>query len=658
MLLQATENQNLYDTTELVEFFIGKVAPCLQMLNGMEFSFLNHSMLESSSDMERLVEYKKTHLSCMDELTQLFDQIITNTAYHVECDANGVTANLFNAYKIEIPNKDEPVLFVNIGNWLSSNLNQPIWHLIYLDYDKDRNTKLFITPPTSNWVFDDVLLEDKYYNIVCEKQRTSLDIEITEQAVAILGGFLKKPLLVDMRYVKAYTLLAHKNDAAYLDVEAFVSSLSGEVDHNALAQIASCIKYLHKILETNEGIINNKCYEVLDEEETSRKRFTDMYEMLSESIDQEYSQYLLMKYGTFRLCRYDQLISEPDEIEAIQYWMNDNPNKALYLLRAGATIAEIEDQNVLCYKNILAENNGGVGGLGFANKAQYRKFLKLPFNIAMLFFWLDTIRLSGDYGKQNRFFEVMFGDEATQHWDMALCWLEQASIEDKWCNYSLAHTFKSIIPLAQTYNEAGRDKIGFGLDLLYQNAKLIQAKIELKKDVREDLIGHTNIQDFLRHREARGEKYNIERLNSKTTLKSLDVKISEWIEDLNSLELKALQENPHLVKQYGHFLMKEMVVEGCTFTPITSNLELMLEGVEMDNCVYSFRDDMESDCYLVFKVVLGDERASVGYLLDEEELAVELDQVVLRSNKRVSNELFAIAKKAALILQVKFTQEV
>jgi hypothetical protein len=74
--------------------------------------------------------------------------------------------------------------------------------------------------------------------------------------------------------------------------------------------------------------------------------------------------------------------------------------------------------------------------------------------------------------------------------------------------------------------------------------------------------------------------------------------------------------------------------------PITNSDQLFHEGIDQDNCVYSYLTEILSGQYFVYRVK-GIERATLGVSTGPDG-TVDLDQLLARSNSRVSRRTFEI----------------
>lgn len=164
--------------------------------------------------------------------------------------------------------------------------------------------------------------------------------------------------------------------------------------------------------------------------------------------------------------------------------------------------------------------------------------------------------------------------------------------------------------------------------------------------------------DFILHRNEDWNKFtNLECIDRTTTFKSFERKIDRWHDKLQSYTKEELEEAKSV--KYNAFRKETLTFKDGVFEPIQNQYELMVEGAEMRHCVASFHWLVMSCEYLVFKVNLGDERATLGIRVNKyQKNPFELAQCFKKYNHIVSAEMKNLAlnfvdhlnKKPKLIL--------
>jgi len=88
------------------------------------------------------------------------------------------------------------------------------------------------------------------------------------------------------------------------------------------------------------------------------------------------------------------------------------------------------------------------------------------------------------------------------------------------------------------------------------------------------------------------------------------------------------------------------VIDGITFTPLTSSFALLHEGETMQHCVASYADLCQSNRYRVFTVCDADgKRSTLGITINERGNKARWDQHYGKCNSAVSAKVKAAGKK-------------
>lgn len=179
-----------------------------------------------------------------------------------------------------------------------------------------------------------------------------------------------------------------------------------------------------------------------------------------------------------------------------------------------------------------------------------------------------------------------------------------------------------------------------------------ELKYILKERIREALIPFEeefgskldSLEDFLTHWDENWKTMpHLESTDRTTTVKSFERKINRWHDELNAYTPEELEK----AKQSEYKNLKRELIEfkDCTFQPIQNRYELMIEGAEMRHCVAAFHWTVDSGKYIVLKALRGDERATLGIWIDnEEDKPFSFHQCYKKYNHHVSEEMFGIAK--------------
>ncbi|MCK4083762.1 hypothetical protein HCY52_08025 [Acinetobacter radioresistens] len=151
--------------------------------------------------------------------------------------------------------------------------------------------------------------------------------------------------------------------------------------------------------------------------------------------------------------------------------------------------------------------------------------------------------------------------------------------------------------------------------------------------------------DFILHWDEDWNRFtNLECIDRTTTFKSFESKIDRWHDKLQSYTKEELEKAKSV--KYTTFRKETLTFKDGVFEPIQNQYELMVEGAEMRHCVASFHWLVMSCEYLVFKVNLGDERATLGIRVNKDQKnPFEFEQCFKKYNHIVSDEMRNLAIK-------------
>lgn len=151
--------------------------------------------------------------------------------------------------------------------------------------------------------------------------------------------------------------------------------------------------------------------------------------------------------------------------------------------------------------------------------------------------------------------------------------------------------------------------------------------------------------DFILHWDEDWNRFtNLECIDRTTTFKSFESKIDRWHDELQSYTKEELEKAKSV--KYTAFRKEKTTFKDGAFESIENYYELILEGIEMRNCVASFHWPVMMGEYLVFKVYLGDERATLGIRVNKDQKTpFEFAQCFKKYNHIVSDEMKNLAIK-------------
>lgn len=329
-------------------------------------------------------------------------------------------------------------------------------------------------------------------------------------------------------------------------------------------------------------------------------------------------------YFCLKLMR-DFIEQHKDSKDRLLEWEKYNPIMAMMLIRANCTTAQIQDDNIFSYQNLLSDETPF---LKFDKKVQVRKFFALSLNQAMLIFnpqWIEFDERN--YKGQISFFVGMdetFLEKVTRTWKLAIKWLEYAK--------DFENSDENLVAMGQCLRQAAKFEdvvdnvdsmqIGIFFNILYKQIKEIN-RINSKRARHCSIPLFGNVFavngwiDFASRRNARDTDWNINLLSTTTTAKSLSGKEAEWHKELQEVDYEKLMQDDQLLVRYHtqpnlKKLMHSYEIEEAVFEPILSNRELMLEGREMNHCIYSMREEVSLNQMCVFRGRRGTERVTVS----------------------------------------------
>lgn len=368
---------------------------------------------------------------------------------------------------------------------------------------------------------------------------------------------------------------------------------------------------------------------------------TFLREQLYSFLDQKTLKYYLYRHDGFSLSHYIYFLREyQDCFEHMNNWDGDSPSKLMYLLRLDHPKQSLGNSNFFSYENLISSAQIELD-YNFPSKAALRGFLKLP---------LDCVDYSiSPYCTIDATTELQdINEKQKKRWFVLMQWLQHSRLPiENTAEYVQA--FKVIQCQMHKIYEAAKhseaQKVAFGLDVLFSKAKYMQSKVEADKHlwmrgmglIDDFITDNTDeIWDFLSKKNACQTEYNLNSITSKVTIKSLTQKIKKWHQEVQDFSYQQLKNNPERIVEYNHPMLTTYEVGQTRFIPLISNLELMEEGIRMNNCVFSFDESIREKEYLVFMAFRGDERATVGLDLS---ITLYVDQCYLANNQNTSEEL-------------------
>lgn len=328
-------------------------------------------------------------------------------------------------------------------------------------------------------------------------------------------------------------------------------------------------------------------------------RYRKIRWVISHLFEKEYCA-LFFNSRTFEhlnISDYNDFVEErADTLPSVRAWQNDHKNKLLYLLNLSL---DSLDQSSMAFSNILYRNNPDCRS-PFFDKRGYHGFLKHA-KKSMIFQLSNTLDYDSESDGQHIFmvWSNWFGytrhKKLNTHVVMTMLYLLSVTNAMEWDFNGKA--FKEY--LQQTV---------FMLDLLYEHLHEIWQKHKKIKPYKVETGSAITVElfDFFHHGNEENVLVNLNRINSKTTLKSLYRLCHEWHVEVRLGEYERNNEDyPHL-KPFSQTVGKTL------FTLIHNDFDLYNEGAEMHHCVNTFHKRVLTGKYLVFQVISGEERATLG----------------------------------------------
>lgn len=371
-------------------------------------------------------------------------------------------------------------------------------------------------------------------------------------------------------------------------------------------------------------------------------------------LDNKTLRYFIYKYEFFSVSRYVSFLNEyQDYFLDMDFWEKDNPLKLMYLLRLNFPKESLRDKSFFSRDRLIYDGTQAPQAYKFPSKAAVKMFFKLPIRLAVAMIkpccWVD-VQFVEEENKLQRI-----------RWFVALCWLLSSRVEIKEAHVdSFYRTCGKLEKIKDAALVARLEQVGFAVDLVFQkNVQLggVRNQSVLDSDQEKKFLENLELSssideiwDYLGKKNAEQTQYNLCTVTANITGKSIAAKIKKWHKSLHEYNLKELRENSEKCVNCKHPLLVDYNQGKTRFVAIKSNLELMEEGIEMDNCIYSFDENIRSEEYLAFKAYRGEERATVGFDLNG---CLSLDQYKCKGNTITSNELGEDAEELAELLRMK-----
>lgn len=230
--------------------------------------------------------------------------------------------------------------------------------------------------------------------------------------------------------------------------------------------------------------------------------------------------------------------------------------------------------------------------------------------------------------------------------DILLSILNRLGVDDvKEFGEELAQCFDFIVYYSEQLKVSYEDsKTKLSMDYYSGELSLNDANRQLNIKNGEQWKMMIEVEDFICSKND-NHLENAHKIDKTTTVKSIKRKIKEWHEELALRNLEAVSKKNELIT-YDHVNMGEEKQGESIFTPIRTKHEIMCEGISKHNCVSTFHDRVLSGSYLVCRVLRGEESATLGIkILENNESKYALDQCYGAYNSIVSSELLADAVK-------------
>lgn len=404
---------------------------------------------------------------------------------------------------------------------------------------------------------------------------------------------------------------------------------TGEEKQDLISEVSSLLAQCHK--DKTLELFTSKIIKIEESISSAFKCF----------IDATAYKYFLKQNTYFSLQSYfDYVRKHEKHFNDYEYWEADNPNKVTLLIANKCNQQQLKDKNLFAYSNILNDESP-VGC--FETKAQFRKLMQIPNGCLS-----GYLELKSNLQESKK--DIQF---AKNHFKIFIRWVEGSrlnfsELEESQESFNFAiEVIERLIPVAQ---EVSPDRINYALDLLIHAGKGLHVAQGGWFAERAALsFTKTNeIVDFIISKNALGTDYNINRLSSKTTIKSVRNMIAAWHKDLQTVDLQKLKMDKSSHIQYEHPTLKRYKVDGIVFEPICSNVELMEHGILMDNCLYSYDENIQGGIYSIFKMSYKGKNYAACYEILS---TICLEECNGYKNEGVPDKVLEAASKLAKMMQ-------
>lgn len=509
-----------------------------------------------------------------------------------------------------------------------------------------------------NWVAIDIefknndtflLLEHFAYEYVHQENLKKLDVSITGSRMqAMFNPLLETNRQLFLLFIifESYGLYSEITFEYINEVLSLISC--GTLDASNLLVREKpknefhrrCIALANLVTLTGKGWIGGA------EDDNERKWFEThdyFFESFKKFLDKDILSYYAEWKGEFSLKEYVSFARiNAESLPVLRKWREENPNKSLLILHGECTQKDVENLNLFSYENLLNPQNPIAR---FESKAQIRKLLDFPYSMLKSYFTtMSSLRLG----------QEVSAVEEERCWVLFLRWIERSRLTFTNTPHSAKgmHDFiMKIVKLIPVMDEVDMGCLAYGMDILFRELCKDDSGLQFgiggrwAADRFFAAMTHTakvdELLDFMKNKDAWGERYNAERITSKTTAKSLKRLVDEWHKDLQVVDLEKLRTDKSRIYEYTHPSLKEHVINGVVFTPIKTNLELMEHGIQMDNCAYSYENEVREGVYIFFAARHGEETYMVSF---EVVGAITLDECKGFRNSIPDDEVYAAAE--------------
>lgn len=349
-----------------------------------------------------------------------------------------------------------------------------------------------------------------------------------------------------------------------------------------------------------------------------------------------------------------------NEIERIDFWWKDSPNKLLYLTHL--ELKNCYKSDIPKYKNIRDDyfrydqmiiNSGQPSkGYMFESKAAMRRAFTLDKELFKIMIGekrdsRDLTELGAGYGVEHKH----------SFWNMFMLWLQHTryypNLNADILKILRGNIYKLTQNLKAVNDQKFREKFPIAFELLYQyvdegfaidkSTKAPSGARGAKFNEILDYLSSCSYQMNKRGGYKLSSNSNVLTLSKNTTIKSLIGKSDEW----HRVQLiVALQGRDNQIKKkrvYKHLKEVDVVVGNHQFISINNLYDLSSEGLEMRHCVEMYDQHITKKEYAVFKVlnIQQDkdikERATLGVTVKAGKISYH--QCYGKRNSVVSNEL-------------------